>query len=443
MTLTVPTEVPTLKPGSSGPSVGDSGRRVADPSAATRPERPRVSEAEPLDLFDKCSRFDRAEELRRAGLYPYFLPIEENLTEEVVIDGKRFLMIGSNNYLGLTHHPAVKKASQDAIDRYGTGCTGSRFLNGTLDLHVELERRLAAFFRKEACITVSTGFQANLTAIATLAGKNDVILCDRENHASIFDGCRLSFAELRKYRHSDMEDLERQLKQLPPDCGKLIVTDGVFSMNGDLCDLPSIVRLAKEHGARVMVDDAHGVGVLGANGRGTAEHFGLEDDVDVIVGTFSKSFACLGGFIVGKARVVDFVKHTGRPLIFSASMTPASAACALAALGIVEAEPERRKRLWAHVDRMQRGFVTLGYDVAASRSAILPIPIGGDLETFRFWRNLHDEGVFANPVVSPAVPPGEGMIRTSYMATHTDEELDRVLDVFARLGREAGLFRVA
>ncbi|MCG3133525.1 MAG: 8-amino-7-oxononanoate synthase [Planctomycetes bacterium] len=420
-----------LRPSAAGP-----------PLAAAAGDR-RLSEADRLDLFEKCRRFDRADELRRAGLYPYFLPIEENLTEEVVIDGRRFIMIGSNNYLGLTHHPAVKKASMDAIERYGTGCTGSRFLNGTLDIHVELERRLAAFFRKEACITVSTGFQANLTAISTLAGKNDVILCDRENHASIFDGCRLSFAELRKFRHSDMEDLERQLKSLPPDAGKLIVTDGVFSMKGDLCDLPSIVRLAREHGARVMVDDAHGVGVLGANGRGTCEHFGLEDEVDVVVGTFSKSFACLGGFVAAKADVVDYVKHTGRPLIFSASMTPASAACALAALDVIESEPVRRERLWNHVERMQKAFVALGYDVAASRSAILPIPIGGDPETFRFWRSLHDEGVFANPVVSPAVPPGEGMIRTSYMATHTDEELDRVLDVFARIGREAGLLRVA
>lgn len=396
-----------------------------------------------LDLFEKCRRFDRADQLRQVGLYPYFLPISESLTEEVVIDGRRLIMIGSNNYLGLTHHPKVMEASIRAVEKYGTGCTGSRFLNGTLDLHVDLEARLARFLGKESCITFSTGFQSNLGVLSTLAGKNDVILCDRENHASIFDGCRLSFADLRKYRHNDMEDLERQIAGVPDSAGKLIVTDGVFSMKGDLCDLPAIVRIAKRYGARIVVDDAHGVGVLGRNGRGTAEHFGLEDDVDVIVGTFSKSFACLGGFAAASADVIDFVKHTGRSLMFSASITPASAACALAAVDIIENEPERRQRLWAHVSRMQSAFVELGYDVAESRSAILPIPIGNDVDTFRFWRRLHDEGVFANPVVAPAVPQGEGLIRTSYIATHTDAELDRVIEVFARLGRESGVLRVA
>jgi 8-amino-7-oxononanoate synthase len=395
-----------------------------------------------VDAFEKCRRFDRAEELRRAGLYPYFMPIEESLTEEVVIGGRRFVMIGSNNYLGLTHHPRVKQAATDAVAKYGTGCTGSRFLNGTLDLHVELERRLARFFGREDCITVSTGFQANLASISTLAGKNDVILCDRENHASIFDGCRLSFAELKKYRHSDMEDLERQLRSVPDDVGKLIVTDGVFSMKGDLCDLPNIVRLARQYGARVMVDDAHGVGVLGANGRGTCEHFGLEDEVDVVVGTFSKSFACLGGFIAAKRDVIEFVKHTGRPIIFSASITPASAASALAALDVMESEPERRQRLLRNVARVHAGFVDAGYTVDKPRSAIMALPIGGDLQTFTFWHQLHEAGIFANPVVSPAVPPGEGMIRTSYMASHSDAELDEVLGVFTRLGREAGLLRV-
>lgn len=395
-----------------------------------------------MDLFDKCRRFVRAEELRQAGLYPYFLPITESLTEEVVIHGRRLIMVGSNNYMGLTHHPKVVAAARDAIDRFGSGCTGSRFLNGTLDLHVELERRLARFFRREACITFSTGFQTNLGAIATLVGKDDVVLCDRENHASIFDGCRLAFGELRKYRHNDMEDLERQLQACDERAGRLIVTDGVFSMKGDLCDLPNIVRLAKRYGARILVDDAHGVGVLGANGRGTCEHFGLEDDVDVIVGTFSKSFASLGGFCVARADVIDFIQHTSRALIFSASITPASAAAALAALDVIEAEPERRERLWGHVSRMQKAFVDLGYEVHASQSAILPIPIrGDDVETFRFWKKLHDEGIFANPVVSPAVPPGEGMIRTSYMATHTESELDRVLEVFARLGRESGVLQ--
>jgi len=396
-----------------------------------------------VDLFEKCRRFDRANELRRLGLYPYFQPISETFTESVVIDGRKLTMVGSNNYLGLTHHPKVVAAATEAVRRYGSGCTGSRFLNGTLDLHVELESRLAKFMNREACVTFSTGFQVNLGVISTLVGKNDFILCDRENHASIFDGCRLSFGELYKYRHNDMEDLERQLQRVPDDAGKLVVTDGVFSMKGDLVDLPALVRVARKYGARIMLDDAHGVGVLGENGRGTAEHFGLESEIDVIVGTFSKSFASLGGFAVARDDVIDYVKQTGRSIIFSASSPPAAVASALAALDIIETEPERRERLWQNVSRMQAKLVALGYDVGQSRSAIIPIRIGGDLETFRFWRRLFDEGIFTNPVVPPAVPPDEGMIRTSYMATHTFEELDNVADVFARLGRAAGVLKVA
>ncbi len=396
-----------------------------------------------MDLFDKCRRFDRANELRRLGLYPYFQPISETFTESVVIGGRKLIMIGSNNYLGLTHHPKVVAAAVDAVRRYGSGCTGSRFLNGTLDLHVELESRLAKFMNRDACVTFSTGFQVNLGVISTLVGKNDVVLCDRENHASIFDGCRLSFGELYKYRHNDMEDLERQLQRVPDNAGKLVVTDGVFSMKGDLVDLPNLVRVAKKYGARIMLDDAHGVGVLGENGRGTAEHFGLESEIDVIVGTFSKSFASLGGFAVAREDVIDYVKQTGRAIIFSASSPPAAVAAALAALDIIESEPERRERLWQNVSRMQGKLVELGYAVHQSRAAIIPIRIGGDLDTFRFWRRLHDEGIFTNPVVPPAVPPDEGMIRTSYMATHTFAELDKVADVFARLGRDAGLLKVA
>jgi 8-amino-7-oxononanoate synthase len=396
-----------------------------------------------VDLFDKARRFDRADELRRHGLYPYFQPISETFTESVVIDGRKLIMIGSNNYLGLTHHPKVVAASIEAVEKYGSGCTGSRFLNGTLDLHVELENRLARFMRKDACITFSTGFQVNLGVISTLVGKDDVVLCDRENHASIFDGCRLAFGDIYKYRHNDMEDLERQLQRVPDNAGRLVVTDGVFSMKGDLVDLPALVKVAKKYGARIMLDDAHGVGVLGANGRGTAEHFGLEDEIDVIVGTFSKSFASLGGFCVADAKVVDYVKHTGRSIIFSASSPPAAVAAAIAALDIIEGEPERRERLAANVARMQSKLLDLGYDVGQSRAAIIPIKIGGHLETFQFWRRLHDEGVFTNPVVAPAVPPDEGMIRTSYMATHTFAELDKVVDVFARLGRDAGLLKVA
>ncbi len=397
-----------------------------------------------MDLFEKCRRFQqRPEELRRRGLYPYFQPISESLTEEVVVDGRRMIMIGSNNYLGLTHHPKVVGAALEAARKYGSGCTGSRFLNGTLDLHVELERRLAGFMRKEACITFTTGFQVNLGVISTLVGKGDVVLCDRENHASIFDGCRLAFGRLLKYRHNDMEDLERQLQRVPDDAGRLVVTDGVFSMKGDLVDLPNLVRVAKKYDAKIMIDDAHGVGVLGAHGRGTAEHFGLEDEIDVIVGTFSKSFASIGGFAASSTSVVEFVKHTGRALIFSASSPPAAVAATLAALEIIEKEPERREKLWRNVSHMQRALDDLGYDVEQSRSAIIPIRIGRDIETFQFWRRLHDEGIFTNPVIPPAVPPDEGMIRTSYMATHTFEELDKVVDVFARLGRAAGLLKVA
>lgn len=396
-----------------------------------------------MDVFDKCSSLPRAQQLRELDVYPYFLEITGNETETVTVGGKRMIMIGSNNYLGLTHDPRIVKAAKDAIDRYGSGCTGSRFLNGTLDLHVELERRLARFAQKEAALTFSTGFQVNLGVIASLAGKRDVILCDRENHASIYDGCRLSYAQLRKYRHNDMEDLEAQLERVPPECGRLIVTDGVFSMKGDLVDLPSVVALAKRYGARIILDDAHGVGALGKHGRGTAEHFGLEDEVDLIVGTFSKSFASLGGFVAGDSTVIDYIKHRARSLMFSASITPASAAAALAALDVIETEPERRERLWRNVRRMHAAFLEMGFDVSLSGSPILPIPVGGDVETMQFWKQLHHAGIFTNPVVAPAVPQGSGLIRTSYMATHTDEDLETVRQAFARIGRSTGVLSVA
>jgi 8-amino-7-oxononanoate synthase len=386
-----------------------------------------------LGLLDKCSRFTRAREVMALGIYPYFHPIERSEATEVVIGGHRLVMVGSNNYLGLTQDPRVKKAAVDAVEKYGSGCTGSRFLNGTLDLHVELESRLARFTGREAALTMSTGFQVNLGVISTLVEKDDLVFCDRENHASIFDGCRLSFGKVRKYRHNDMADLAQQLAQAPRDQGKLIVTDGVFSMRGDLCNLPRIVELAREHGAAVMVDDAHGIGVLGKNGRGTAEHFGLEDEVDLVMGTFSKSLASLGGFIAGREDVIHYVKHHARALIFSAAMTPAAAASALAALDVLEREPERRVRLWRNAERMKKGLRRIGYETGSSDSVIVPIHVGEILETFGFWRMLFDAGVFTNPVIPPAVPDGECLIRTSYMATHTDEELDRVLGVFADL----------
>jgi 8-amino-7-oxononanoate synthase len=395
-----------------------------------------------LDLFDKCSRIcERAQETRRLGLYPYFQPITESLTEEVVIDGRRLIMIGSNNYLGLTHHPRVTSAALEAVRKYGSGCTGSRFLNGTLDLHVELERRLARFTGKEACVTFSTGFQVNLGVISTLVGKGDVVLCDRENHASIFDGCRLAFGRLLKYRHNDMDDLERQLQQVPDDAGRLIVTDGVFSMKGDLADLPGLVRVARKYGARIMVDDAHGVGVLGAHGRGTAEHFGVEDRVDLIMGTFSKSLASVGGFIAGEARVIDFVKHRARSLIFSAAPPPASVASVLKAVEIIEREPERRARLWENTRFMAEGLRGLGFDTGDSQTPVIPVVAGEDRLAFVLARRLQEEAVFVNPVVAPAVPSGRALLRTSYMATHTREHLERALAAFAKVGREVGLIR--
>jgi len=388
-----------------------------------------------VSLFDKCRRRGRPHELLEKGLYPYFHAISaSHAATEVTIDGRRLVMVGSNNYLGLTHHPKVQEAARKAIDRFGTGCSGSRFLNGTLSLHLELEERLAAFFGKEAALTFGTGFQTNVGVLSVIAGKNDFVFCDRENHASIFEGVRLSFANVKKYRHNDMDDLERLLQLAPPEAGKLIVTDGVFSMLGDLVNLPRLVEIARKYDAKVLVDDAHGVGVLGKGGRGTAEHFGI--DVDLLTGTFSKSFASLGGFVVGDADVIAYVKHTARAMIFSASITPASAAAALAALDVMENEPEHRLRLLENVQFMRRGLAEIGFDTNGCESAIIPIKIGDDVTTFVAWRTLFQEGVFTNAVVPPAVPQGQSLLRTSYMATHTRAQLSRVLDVFSRVGRE-------
>jgi len=393
-----------------------------------------------LDLFNKCYNFTRAKEAIEAGIYPYFRPIESGADTQVVINGKPVIMIGSNNYLGLTQDPRVKKAAQDAIEKFGTGCTGSRFLNGTLSLHEELEERLADFMQREAALVFSTGFQTNLGTISTIVGKDDLIFADRENHASIVDGCRLAFGKTVKYRHNDMNDLERLLKMHEDDdAGKLIVSDGVFSMGGDIVDLPRMVELGKQYGARIMIDDAHSVGVLGDHGRGTAEHFGLEDQVDIVMGTFSKSFASIGGFIAGDEQIIHYIKHHSRSLIFSASPPPASVATVLACLDILEKEPERRERLWAVTDKMRKGFKELGFNTGNSETPIIPVIIGDDDTTFAFWKALFDNGVYTNPVISPAVPPGMSLIRTSYMATHTDEELDTVLGVFEKVGKQLGI----
>ena len=394
------------------------------------------------DLFDRCSNFTTADEVKAMGIYPYFHPLESAPGDEVTIDGHKCIMIGSNNYLGLVNHPKVKEAAIEAVRKYGSGCTGSRFLNGTLDLHIELEHRLAKFMKRDRALVFSTGFQTNLGTISSLVWKGDTIVIDRQVHACIVDGCRLSHGKTYKFAHNDMKDLERVLgvvRNLNPKGGVLVIVDGVFSMEGDITNLPRLVEISKRFGARIMVDDAHSIGVLGATGAGTAEHFGLINDVDLTTGTFSKSFASLGGFVVGDDDVIDFVKHHARSLIFSASIPPANAASVLAVLDIIEAEPERRERLWKNARRIQKEFTALGYNICGSETPIVPIVIGEDIEAFSFWKDLLDAGLFTNPVISPAVPPGQALIRTSYTATHTDEQLDRVVEIMAAVGRKRGL----
>ncbi len=388
-----------------------------------------------MSLFDKCQRFTRARELQASGTYPYFVPIEASYDTEVVIRGERKVMMGSNNYLGLTHHPKVLEASRAALERYGSGCTGSRFLNGTLDMHEELEERLARFLNKEAALVFSTGYQTNLGVIATLAGRGDIIYLDKLDHACIVDGARLSYATVERYPHGRLDVLERQLAKAPPEAGKLIVTDGIFSMEGDIVDLPAIVSLAEFYGAEVLVDDAHSLGVLGATGAGTAQHFGLEDRVGLITATFSKSLASIGGVVAGPESVIHYLKHHARSLIFSASMPPASVATVLAALEVLESEPERRERLWASTRRMQEGLRSLGYDLGETETPIIPVLIGELEETFVFWKELFDAGVFTNPVTPPAVPDNSCRLRISLMATHTDEQIDFALEAFSRVGR--------
>ncbi len=392
-----------------------------------------------MDIFEKCVNFTEAEKVKGMGIYPYFRAISSGQDTEVIVDGKEMIMIGSNNYLGLTSHPKVKEAALEAVKKYGSGCTGSRFLNGTLDIHEKLEQRLAKFMRKEAVQVFSTGFLTNVGTIATLVNRKDYVITDRSDHASIVDACRLSFGNIVKFKHNDMSDLKRVLSSCDNKAGKLIVVDGVFSMEGDIANLPEIVNLAQQYQARVMVDDAHAIGVLGENGRGTAEHFNLEDDVDIVMGTFSKSFASLGGFLAASERVINYIKHFSRALIFSASPPPASVAACLASLDIIENEPERRERLWQITKKMHKGFKALGFNIGNSQTPIIPIYIGDDIRTFQFWKMLSDEGIFTNPTISPAVPPGSQLIRTSYTATHTDEQLDRVLEVFEKVGKKMGV----
>lgn len=399
---------------------------------------PGAEKAKRTDIFDKCRSFTTAKEIMAAGFYPYFRVVESAQDPEVMVGGQKMIMLGSNNYLGLTNHPKVKEAAIEAVKKYGSGCAGSRFLNGTLDIHVKLEEKLAAFFRKDAALTMSTGYQTNLGIISALAGKDDVVVIDKLDHASIIDACRLSFAEVKKFKHNDMNSLDFVLRECG-DRGKLVVVDGVYSMEGDIAPLPDIVKICKKYGARLMVDDAHGIGVLGKTGRGTAEHFGLEKEVDVIMGTYSKSLASIGGFAVADEDVIHYMKHHSRPLIFSASPPPASVASVIAALDIIDREPERREHLWHNTNKMMKAFKQMGFDTGVAETPIIPLMMGEMERAFMMWKILNEEGVFANPVAPPAVPQGRCMIRTSYMATHTDEMLDRALAIVEQAGKKLGV----
>ena len=396
-----------------------------------------------MDLFKKCHDFTRADEVKALGLYPYFRAIEENEGPVVQIEGKKVVMAGSNNYLGLTAHPKVKEAAMDAVKKYGTGCSGSRYLTGTLDLHIELENRLAKFFGTEAVLLYSTGYQTAQGIIPTLVqGKGEYVVSDKDNHACIVAGQVMAkglTANLERYKHNDMVDLERVLSKLPIDAPKLIVSDGVFSTGGEIVHLPELVALAKRYNARTLIDDAHSVGVIGKGGRGTASEFNLEKEVDLTMGTFSKTFASLGGFVAGEERVINYLKHHSSALIFSASPTPASVAAALAALNILEEEPWRVEKLIKNADKMRTELAAAGFTIIDGRTAIVPVIVGNDELAFAMWRKLYDSGVFVNVFISPGVPQGRQMMRTSYMSSHEDEHLDFIINAFKTVGKEIGL----
>lgn len=392
-----------------------------------------------MDIFDKAHAYNDPPLARAHNIYPYFSVIEETFGTEVKIDGKRVIMAGSNNYMGLSSDPRVKEAAIAATNKYGSTCSGSRLLNGTLSLHAELEEKFAAFLKRDAAAVFSTGYTANLGTLSSLLGKGDIVYMDKGDHGSIVDGVRLGAAEMKRFRHNTPEHLELLLREAAPDAGKMVVVDGVFSMEGDVAPLDKIAELKKTYNFRLMVDEAHGMGVFGKNGRGTAEHFGVEDDVDIVMGTFSKAFASLGGVIAGPAKVIEFIKHKARSMIFQASMTPGACGACLKSLEIVQAEPERREKLFANADHVRNGFKALGFDTLHSNTPVVPVIIGDDLKTFSFWRALLDAGVFTNPVISPAVAPGQQLIRTSFMATHTTEQLDRVIETFDVIGRKFGI----
>lgn len=394
-----------------------------------------------MSIFDKCDAYTLAREVQAMGIYPYFTPIEETTATEARIGGEWKIMVGSNNYLGLTHHPRVLEAARRAALRYGVGSTGSRFLNGTLDLHYELEARLAKFFHKEAALVFTTGYQASLGVLASLLGRNDHAFLDRLDHASLVDGARLGVGEVHRYGHGDFDGLARQLARTPSGCGKLVVTDGVFSMEGTIVDLPRLVAVAKEHGAAMLVDEAHALGVLGDDGAGTVSHFGLRDQVDLILATFSKSLASIGGVVAGPESVIHYLRHHSRALIFTASMPPSSVAGVLAALDVLQGEPHRRARLWEHTDRVATGLRSLGFDIGTTQTPVIPVVVGDAIRAMTVWRALFDEGVFTHPIVPPAVPEHACRIRVSLSAEHTDEQIERVLGAFERVGARLSLRR--
>jgi len=392
-----------------------------------------------MDVFKKCFNYTRAEDAKKSGIYPYFTEIEDVKGDNVWVNGKKILMVGSNNYLGLFDNDDVKKATIEAVEKYGSSTCGSRFLNGTYTIHVELENKIAEFMNKEEALMFSTGFQTNLGVISAITGRNDIIIIDRMVHASIMDAVRLSFAEVVKYKHNDMKDLDDKLGRLPDDKGKIIIVDGVFSMEGDMANLPEIVKLGKKYNTRIMVDDAHGVGVMGKNGRGSTEHFGVMDGVDLIMTTFSKSFASLGGYVVGDSKVIQYIKHNSRPLIFSASITPAAIGSASKALEIIQKEPWRRERLWEITEIMNRELMKMGYHTGNTKTPIIPVFIRDFEKTFKLWHFLRDFGIFTNPVIAPAVPLEDSLIRTSFTAIHSDEDLEFILKGFHDGGKVLGI----
>jgi 8-amino-7-oxononanoate synthase len=390
------------------------------------------------DIFEKASKFTLAREAMEMGIYPYFRPLSDTEGAIAYFEGKEVVMIGSNNYLGLTTHPTLRQAAKDAIDKYGTSVTGSRFLNGTLELHLELDRRLAKFVNKEAALVFPTGYQTNVGTITAVVGKGDYVIIDKEDHASIVDGCFMSMGTMRRFNHSDLGSLEKVLESLPADAGKLVVVDGVYSMGGDIAPLPEIIEISKRYGARIMVDDAHSIGVLG-EGRGTAAHFGVTDQVDLIMGTFSKSFASIGGFIAGNKEIVHYIQHHARALIFSAALPAPNVATVLAAVEIIENEPERVQKLWDNAEYMRAGLHKLGYDTGVSNTPVIPVYIGDQYRAVLTWAALIEEGVYTNPVVPPGVPPNKSLLRTSYMATHEKFHLDRALKAFEVVGHRLDL----